>query len=143
MASNGFSSARKVSLSGLIPCAAGGGVGEGTGGLIAGSLIALVWRSRLRRPGSPGEYGANSLLEHVAVPLPPDGEHCHQRLSGFSGPARAELHGVVLGYYNMSACPRGPRESLHVRRGVSVMVLICHELHLRARRGELCFEARW
>src|SRR5690348_2199941 len=145
MASNGFSSARKVSLSGLIPCAGGGGVaggGGGAGGLIAGSLIALVWRSGLRRPGSPGEYGVNGLLEHVAVPLPPDGEYRHQRLRGVSGPARAELHGVLLGDYNIIACPRGPRESLHLRRAVSVMVLIRHELHVRARGGELCFEAR-
>src|SRR2546427_88009 len=44
-------------------------------------------------------------------------------------PAAAELHGVLLGDYNIIARGGGPREPLHVARAIGVMILKCFELH--------------
>src|SRR3989442_15917181 len=71
IASNGFSSARKVSLSGRIRGCAGD--------LIAGSLISLVW-TRGSGTGGRAEHGVQRLLQRPAVPFPADGEHRDQRL---------------------------------------------------------------
>src|SRR4029077_8118654 len=124
MASNGFSSARNVSLSGRM-------IAGWDCGFIAGSLMSLAYQWGLGTSGR-SQHGVQRLLECRAILLPADTEHRDQRLRDPLRPAAAELHGIFFSDYNITAHPPAPREPVQIARTVGVMILIRQQLHPRS-----------
>src|SRR2546421_1270074 len=133
MASKGFSSARKVSLSGRM-------IAGWDAGLIAGSLISLAhqWASGTSRRG---QHAVHRLLERPAVTLPADAEHRDQRLRHSRRPPPPELHGILFSDYNITARGGGPHEPRQIGGARDVMILIRQQLYPCARGAELRPEA--
>src|SRR3989449_11299310 len=117
IASNGFSSARKVSFSGRSICRSV---------WIAGSLMILASGS------VPTGHSVQSVFQHRAVPLPLDGKPRDQRLGHVARPPAAELHGVLLSDYNIIRPGRASHEAREIGLRVGVMILIRLELHDRS-----------
>src|SRR2546422_6913041 len=122
IASNGFSSARKVSFSGRIICRSV---------WIAGSLMILASGS------VPTGHSVQSVFQHRAVPLPLDGKPRDQRLGHVARPPAAELHGVLLSDYNIIRPGRASHEAREIGLRVGVMILIRLELHDSAETAQL------
>src|SRR2546421_7746378 len=126
MASKGFSSARKVSLSGRM-------IAGWDAGLIAGSLISLAhqWASGTSRRG---QHAVHRLLERPAVTLPADAEHRDQRLRHSRRPPPPELHGILFSDYNITARGGGPHEPRQIGGGGDGVVFIRPQVYPRAPR---------
>src|SRR2546427_10962369 len=129
IASNGFSSARKVSLSGRMS----------TRGSVARAVSLMGSWSRSLGSKTAGHHGQRiqRLHDRLAVVLPPDGQDRHQRLARVGRPPVAQFHSILLRDYNIIGRGLGPHQPREVGLVVGVMVLVRHELHARSLGPDL------